>query len=138
MKSGTVKGIPLIMSVVILFMLILLSKLFFVQIRDTDIYVNKADRQYMVPISAAFDRGTIFFSQRSGENVSAATLKTGYLVAIDPRKIDDANKVYNLLNDIIEVDEATFLKRAAKSDDPNELILKRVNKEIDERIEALE
>ena len=138
MKSGTVKGIPLIMSFVILFMLIILSKLFFVQIRDTDIYVNKADRQYMVPISATFDRGTIFFSQRLGENVSAATLKTGYLVAIDPRKIDDANRVYELLNGIVEVDEVTFLKRAAKSEDPYELILKRVDKEVAERIEALD
>ena len=138
MKTGTVKGIPLLMFCIFLVMLILLSKLFFVQIRDTEIYVQKADRQYVVPISSSFDRGAIFFSQRSGENVSAATLKTGFSVAIDPRKIDNAQVLYKSINEIIEIDEEVFMARASKTDDPYELILRRVDKNTVKLIEELD
>ena len=72
-----------------IFALILISKLFLVQIVHSDVYSDKADRQYSTPSSDIFERGTIYFSRKDNQLVSAALQTAGFKVVINTSKIID-------------------------------------------------
>jgi cell division protein FtsI/penicillin-binding protein 2 len=51
-------------------------KLFWLQVVHGNEYSNQADRQYITPEGAQFDRGSIFFKKKNGELVSACEFAT--------------------------------------------------------------
>ncbi|KKW20259.1 MAG: hypothetical protein UY62_C0058G0002 [Parcubacteria group bacterium GW2011_GWF2_50_9] len=69
--------------------LLLLGKLYFVQIVDGNDYAEKGKRQYAHANEELWNRGAIFFSAKNGELVSGATLKTGLYLVIRPDEITD-------------------------------------------------
>ncbi|MEK7661961.1 MAG: penicillin-binding protein 2 [Patescibacteria group bacterium] len=113
------------------------SKLFFVQIINGDKYTKAADRQYAASSLEVFERGSIFFTDRSGELVPAATLGTGFFLAIEPNKITDPDKIYEALSGIVAINHDDFFKKASKTGDPYEEILHRMNKDQADAIDAL-
>ena len=66
---------------------------------------DKADRQYVRPNSNLFDRGSISFTTKDGDKVDAATLHTGYTLAINPSVITEPSDVFNNLSFVLDVDE---------------------------------
>ncbi|HAS80617.1 MAG: Peptidoglycan glycosyltransferase [Candidatus Nomurabacteria bacterium GW2011_GWE1_32_28] len=112
-----------------LFALILIGKLFLVQIVHSREYSDRADRQYSTPSSNIFERGSIYFSQKDGQVVSAAMQTTGFKVAIDPTKIIDKESSYSELSKIIDIDHDVFLAKANKKNDPYEEIANYLSKE---------
>src|SRR5258706_15696036 len=76
-------------------------RLFFIQVVNGKDYSEAADRQYVTPISHIFDRGSVFFKERNGELASAATLSSGFTIAINPKEIDDAEVAYKKISQII-------------------------------------
>ncbi len=126
----------------ILFSLILIIKLFFVQVVQGNIYSESADRQYATPTSNIYDRGTIFFQSKNsdgkdGQLISAATQATGFKMAIDPSKIIDAEGVYKKIAKIIDFNHDDFLMRARKASDTYEEIIHRLSKEQADAISLL-
>ena len=85
----------------IFFAFILMVKLFYVQIIHRNFYLESANREYSTPVSDIFERGTIFFQDKDGGLISAATLTTGFKLAIEPTKIKDAQGVYLKLSTIL-------------------------------------
>ncbi|MBX9906583.1 penicillin-binding protein 2 [Patescibacteria group bacterium] len=116
---------------------LLIVRLYLVQVSNGKEYAEKAEGQYVGSVKNIFDRGTIYFTTKDGERVSAATLKVGYTVAINPDFIEDAEKTYQALNAIVSIDKEDFLKRAEKKGDPYEEIAKRVSEKDAEKIRAL-
>jgi len=114
---------------IIVFALILIGKLFWVQVVHSDIYSEKADRQYSTPSSNIFERGTIYFQRKDGQLVSAAMQTTGFKLAIVPSKIIDKELVFAELSKIITLDYDQFLLKAGKIDDPYEEIANELTKE---------
>ena len=138
--SGRMTSVPRIWVVPLIFCLlgaILIYYLFIIQVVDGEAYLNEAEGQYVRSGASVFNRGTIFFTDKEGEAVSAATLKTVYTIAIDPTVLDDPQNVYQKLSAIIPLDEETFLKKAAKKGDRYEEVAKKVGKDIKEKIDAL-
>ena len=78
--------IRLISVLIIGFSILLFVKLYSLQILHADEFRDKADRQYQKPADN-FNRGTIFFTQKDGTQISAASLKTGFILAMVPRKV---------------------------------------------------
>lgn len=115
---------------------ILVAKLYFVQVVNGGQYREKADRQYLRPSTRLFDRGAITFSTKDGELIDAATLKTGYTVAINPREIKQPEDAYNNLSFVLPLEEDEFFSKALK-DDPYEEIAKRITKAEATEIEDL-
>jgi cell division protein FtsI/penicillin-binding protein 2 len=113
------------------------SKLFLVQVVHHGAYVQDADRQYSTPADSIYERGTIFFQNKDGELISAATQTTGFKVAIDPGKIVGAEKVYTKLSKIITLDHKDFKARASKADDPYEEIATHLSSKQADAITAL-
>lgn len=99
------------------------------QVVHSDDYSEQADRQYSTPSSNIFERGTIYFSRKDGQLVSAAMQTTGFKIAINPAKITDKESVYQELSKIITIDHDKFLTQAGKENDPYEEIANRLTKE---------
>src|SRR3989338_8815743 len=94
MRAQFRSRIRLVLAFVIFIVLCILLRLYFVQIVHGDIYAQKADRQFASGGSGLFDRGAIYFTRKDGTFISAATLATGFLVAINPQTIIDPEAVY--------------------------------------------
>jgi len=100
--------------------IIIIAKLFLVQVVHNDLYLEKADRQFSSSSSNGFDRNTIFFSKKDGTLVAAGTVSTGFKLAIKPKDITDEESIYNLLSPYLTIDHDTFISRAEKKADPYE------------------
>ncbi|HYC82935.1 MAG TPA: penicillin-binding protein 2 [Candidatus Paceibacterota bacterium] len=112
-------------------------RLLFLQVIKSDEYSDMADRQYLRPSTHVFDRGSIFFKERDGKLVSAATLKSGFLLAIKPDEVKNAEDTYAKLNAITPLERETFMRRAAKQDDPYEEITNHLDEKAAEAIKKL-
>ncbi len=134
LRTGRVKFLGIGMC---LFALILVGRLYYVQVMKSQAYMDQADRQYVRRGQSIFDRGSIFLTAKDGNLVSAATLKTGYTVALEPRKITEPEDVYNALSGILSFDEATLLKKIDNKDDSYEEIAKKIDEESAKRIADL-
>jgi cell division protein FtsI/penicillin-binding protein 2 len=129
---------------VILAALILVMALYATQIMHGQSYAEKANKQYVKPTVALFDRGSIFFSGKDTVQMTAATVAEGYLVYMNPSLISSTStgqgyteQVYKALSGYIKLDQSDFMKRAAKSNDFYEELAHRVPAETAEKVATL-
>lgn len=120
------------------FALVLVGRLFFVQVVHGEAFAAQADDQYTTPAPNTLNRGSIYFKERDGMLVSAATLKSGYTIAINPKRLLNAREAYESISRIFPIEEKVFFARAEKIEDPYEEIARRVPKETADAISALE
>lgn len=137
MTSSFVFRTKILFLFILVFALMLVAKLALVQIAEGDTYSERADRQYSTSASDIFERGSIYFSRKDGQNVFAATQATGFKVAIDPSKITDVELVYKKLNNVVALDQAGFKLKANKKDDPYEEIANHLSKVEADEVSAL-
>lgn len=117
---------------------LLVSRLFFIQVVKGEVYSAQADNQYFKPISDAFERGSIFFTNKDGSPFSVATTQQGFTIAINPSVISNPDAIYKALSEIIEIDRDDFYKKAGKTTDPYEELVKRVPLSSADKIKELE
>ena len=122
---------------VCIFVLILIGKLFLLQIVHRNYYTEQADHQYATPSSDIFERGTIFFARKDGQLVSGATQSTGFKVAIKPVQITDTENTYQKLSAIITLDHDQFVTEANKKQDPYQEIAHRLSQDQADAISTL-
>lgn len=115
---------------------VLLAKLYAVQIVHGSDYAEQAKRQYARPSEELWDRGSIFFTARDGNLVSAASLKTGFTLALTPKSITDPETAWNALSPIVPLEREDFLAKARKAGDPYEEIARRLSPETADNIES--
>ncbi len=120
-----------------LFALILIGKLFLVQIVHSSSYSEQADRQYSTPSSNIFERGAIYFSRKDGQLVSAAMQTTGFKIAVNPGKIVNKELIYGELSKIIALDHDDYITKVNKENDPYEEIADHLTKEEADAISLL-
>lgn len=129
--------IALIACCFIVFALVLIVRLYSLQIIHAGTFRDKADRQYSNPSQRIFERGTIYFSSKKDERFPAAALETGFTLAINPSRIIDGEHVYAVLNALYPLDKQVFMSKVGKTDDPYEEIAKRLPKDVGLAIDAL-
>ncbi len=137
MKSSFLIRSRIVLFFVILFALILLLKLFWVQVMYGNTYSEAADRQYATSSSDIYERGTIYFERKDGQLVSAATQISGFKIAIEVDKILDKEDTYKKLSEITAIDYDDFIKKANKKGDPYEEIVNHLSKEKADAISLL-
>jgi len=118
--------------------LLLMVRLYFVQVVHGKEYAQDALGQYVEENPETGDRGTIFFSPREGPPVAAALMQQGWRVAIVPKLVADTDKTYSALNAIIPVDGPRFAASAAKKDDPYEEVVFHINDDDAQKIRDLD
>ncbi len=137
-EAKSFKGkIRLVFCFIILFVLIIVVRLYFLQIVNGDKYSDRADRQYVNISTETFDRGSIFFEDKSGNVVSAASLKTTYTIGLNLKTSTstDTGSFFKKINAIIPLDAATFYSKVASSSYIE--IAKQISEEKISKIKAL-
>ncbi|MFA5942533.1 MAG: penicillin-binding protein 2 [Candidatus Paceibacterota bacterium] len=97
--------------------LAILTRLYFVQIVHGQDYAQKADRQFTSSKNGLFDRGSIYFTRKDGTLISAATLSTGFLIALNPQTLKDPEAAYAAIASVASsslISRDAFLAAAAK------------------------
>lgn len=130
------RRIQLLKLAILVFAIILIGRLYYIQVMESQMYKDQADRQYVKRGQALYDRGTIYFSPQNGSTISAATLTTGYTVAIEPKKMIHPEDVFNALSGILSIDETSLLAKIG-ADKTYVEIAKRVDEKTAKRIQDL-
>jgi len=136
MNSSFFSRINILIFGILIFALILIAKLFLIQVVHNDSYSERADRQYTTPSSNIFERGTIYFERKDGQLVSAGVQTTGFKVAVNPEKIIDIENTYKKLSEKITINHDEFLVKAGKKNDPYEEVATNLSKEEADAISA--
>ncbi|HEY4517543.1 MAG TPA: penicillin-binding protein 2 [Candidatus Paceibacterota bacterium] len=136
-KAPSSPRIRLIAIGLIAFALVLVGRLYFLQIIHGQTLAEKADHQYVRSDTNLFDRGSIFLQDKDGRLIAGATIKSGFTISIDPSKVLDAEATYTAVNMLLPIDHDAFMLHAVKKDDPYEEIAKRVPENTAKSIEAL-
>lgn len=116
--------------------LILIAKLGYIQIAHGEFYRDKVEAQYTMAVST-FDRGTIFFEEKTGRTISAATVVPDYTLAIDPTKVTDREALADKLLAFISFDRAKFVSGVSRTGDKYEEIAKHLSEKEVEGIRSL-
>ncbi|MCD5382069.1 MAG: penicillin-binding protein 2 [Candidatus Pacebacteria bacterium] len=138
MRRQSVIRIRFITAGILALSVVLLARLYQIQILHGDSYRAQAESQYVHTVRDLFSRGSIYLRTKDGEQVSAATIQSGYLLAINPSRITDSAATYAALSSIIPLDEETFHIRAARTERTYQEIAQRVSKADADTIDALD
>jgi len=135
MRANFVFRVRLIAFAIFLIALVLLVRLYFVQVVNGDEYRLKAESQYVSQSVNRIDRGTIFFTPRRGLPISAATVEAGYTVSLNPSIITNPQQTYDVLKKYFpELDSSNFLAKATKQNDTHEEIQRKVSEDVGKQI----
>ena len=116
MRAQFRSRIRFVLTFLILATICIIVRLYFVQIVNGEEYSLKADRQFSANSGGLFDRGSIYFTRKDGTLISAATLATGFLVAINPQTLRDPEAAYAAISAVASstISRNTFFSAAAK------------------------
>mgnify|MGYP001604179959 FL=1 len=128
MKNSTFQNkVRVIFCLVVLFAFIMIVRLYFLQVVQGQNYSEKADRQYTNVSVDIYNRGSIFFQDKNEDLISAASLKTGYILALNTRVMaTDTKMYYEKISSIIPMDAGSFYSKASKINDPYEEIARQI------------
>jgi len=135
MRAQFVTRIKILGGIILVLAILIIVRLYFIQIANGETYIHQANKQYVQSSQGTFDRGSIYFTQKDGEHIAAASLKSGFILAVMPDQIQDPEMVYRELNGLVELDKETFIARASKNDDPYEEIANHIAPEVAEAID---
>lgn len=111
MRKEAIFRIRFITGFVIFLSLVLVGRLYQLQITKGAAYKAEGERQYVQTVQDLYERGSIYFTAEDGELVSAATIQAGYLLALDPSHLEDPEAAYTALNAIVPLDHDTFMNK---------------------------
>ncbi len=130
--------IRIISGTVLLIGVLLLSRMYYVQIMRGEAYRERAERQYVHTSHDLFSRGSISFTTKDGEVMSAASIKSGYVVAINPNQIKDAQSAFEKLSAVVELEQADFIQQATDLSRTYIEITDKLDEETSDKIDALD
>lgn len=113
-KNNPIFRVWLLSFGVFFFAVILITRLYFVQVVFGDEYRNRADKQYFQTQSDIFNRGAIYFQNKGGSLFPAAIQKTGFTVAVNPSVITSHDFLFYQLSSVIELKEEEFWEKINK------------------------
>lgn len=128
----------MIAAAAVLASLILVARLYYVQIVHGSDYQDEANAQYTESSSQVFNRGSISFTARDGTNRVAALQESGYTLAVNARFITEPEVVYEALAEIVEINKDDFMEEVSDSDDPYIVIADRISTEQAREIRVLD
>lgn len=129
--------IHIVAALILIGALGLTLRLFMLQVLRGEDYATFSERQYQVSDTDYFDRGSIFFTEKNGATVAAATIKKTYTLTLNPKLVEDVDTLYKHLSSLIPLEEKSFKDKAGKKDDPYELITRGLSEDQAVQIKSL-
>ncbi|MBI5078056.1 MAG: penicillin-binding protein 2 [Candidatus Yonathbacteria bacterium] len=137
MKDRRLYNIWFLNTGVLLIALLLIAKLGYIQIGKGEFYRNRAESPYLALPNGTFDRGTIFFTEKTGRTISAATVVPDYTLAVDPSKITNKEALADKLTALFSFDRADLIARMGRVNDQYEEVAKHLSEKEIEGIKSL-
>ncbi len=137
MRAKVQFRIQLLFAGILVLFLLLVWRLYQLQVVHGADYREAATQQYVRTSSNIFDRGNVYLTQRDGSHVAAATVVSGFMLALHPPQLEDTAQAYDSLKAVLDIDKEVFLEHAAKKDDPYEEVAYRLSREVGERVKSL-
>lgn len=137
MRTQVVFRIRILSGILVLGAILLIARLYVLQIVQGDEFREKAEGQYAASSSDIVRRGDILFSRRDRSTVAAAVVESGSRIAIEPAKVRDAEATYQALAEHASIERDRFFASAAKIEDPYEEVASRLDQESAKAIRAL-
>ena len=132
------KRIRLVSAVILLVGVLLIVRLYFVQVVHNSYYQERAQRQYVHTSQSIFDRGTIYFTTKDNVKVGAASMRAGFTLALNPEHVSDPALLYQSLAIYIpKVSAAEFIRKATLSERTYVEIEPQLSEEAAAAVEAL-
>src|SRR3989344_3658626 len=127
----------LTLAVVVLISAALSLRLFFIQIISYQTYRDLAKKQQRFSEILEPERGDIYYKNKNGELVKAATTKMGALLYLNTKLLKEPENVFNKLSAVTPIDRVLFDKIAGKANDPYEILKHRLSQEEVDKIAVL-
>jgi len=137
MNSSFLIRIRFVLVSLSLFAVVIVFRLYIIQIARGETYIKTADAQYVKSSRPVFDRGSIYFESKAGTRVSVATVKNGYTLIMNPKLLTNPENVYIALSQYIEIPKDVFMQKAQKKNDQYEELAKKIDGSVGESINAL-
>ncbi len=87
--------------------ILLVVRLYHIQVLEAAAYQAKAERQYVHTKQDIYSRGSIFFTTRDGELFSAASIRAGYVLAVNPQMVTDVTVLCAIVTKVVPIDIET-------------------------------
>jgi cell division protein FtsI/penicillin-binding protein 2 len=113
MRKTTNARIRIISAFIFFIGFLLIIRLYQIQIHQASAYQDKAQRQYVHTAKDVYNRGSVYFTTKDGEKVSAASITSGYLLAVNPTLITNPGEVYEKLQPFTMMSLDDFAKKAS-------------------------
>lgn len=130
--------VRILVGLVILIGLVLIVRLYMLQVMQGEAYREEALGQYVRTSQDMFDRGGIYFTEKDGKQIAAASVKSGFVLAINPNKITNPEDTYRKISPYIDIDQEYFMARAGRIDDPYEEVAHHVGEDTVNAIDELD
>lgn len=121
----------------LLFLCVIVGRLFYIQIIDTSTYKTLAQNQYTKQVPTGFDRGTVLLQHYKSDPVPLAQITTTYTLAIDPTRVSVPEEAYEEISEVMPLSRDVFMTKAKKVDDPYEEVVGNIDEETMLRLAAL-
>ncbi len=115
MRQGMVLRIRIITGLILCLSLVLVARLYYIQIAHGATYSERAEGQYVQTRQDLYSRGSIYFTARDGKLVAAASVRSGFLLAFNPANITDPAGTCAKISEIIELETEKCLDQATKA-----------------------
>lgn len=115
----------------------IVGRLYYLQVMEGPAYRERALDQHVAPQAYAFERGSIYFTDKTGAKISAATLQSGYTIAVIPPALEDRDAAYERTAALAPaLTKDIFTNATADPNDPYEELLRRVPEEVGVAVNA--
>ncbi len=116
--------------------LIIIGRLYVLQIMKGHAFAAKANAQFLEPASPLIDRGNIYFTDKNDTHITAATIKEGFSLAINPTKVKDVETLYAALKDIVPQMHDDFVARATKKGSSYQLVVQHLDASVGKMLQT--
>lgn len=97
---------------IILIAVLIIVRLYHVQVLHAEEYQEKAERQYVHTTRELYSRGQIFFTNKDEQKLSAASIQSGYLLAVNPTHVSESDSFCDALSPYLGEEEMKCEDRA--------------------------
>lgn len=130
---GRIRVITLFFIVLVL---VIVGRLYLLQVVRGPAYATRANAQFLPQTSPLLDRGTIYFTDKNNTHITAATLKTGYALAVNPSKVEDAEALYEALKEVTLLSREEFIAKATKKGSQYQLVAQHLDSGLGVELQA--
>lgn len=138
MRKTTNARIRIISAFIFCVGFLLIVRLYQIQVHQASAYQERAQRQYVHTAKDVYNRGSVYFTTKDGEKVSAASITSGYLLAVNPTLITDPAAVYEKLKNFTTLSLDDFTQKATLPNRTYVEIEPKLNEETYKKISELD